>query len=429
MKKLQYWSYYREMEKHQLSSTLTKEDYNFIDSLKEHYRFSFQQTRQIIEVASDLRMWDLGPVEKYWHDDNKELPSDKIRTKKLLSNFFNQIDQIKKEPTIYSDFVVNHSYSKKEVVVEQDDWRTLIGYCPCPSVKEKPRCCNLYTLDLVRQCGFECSYCSIQSFYDNDKILFTADIEKRLNSLELPKHIWHIGTGQSSDSLMWGNNHNVLSSLASFANKHKDVVIELKTKSARTDWLDEVSFPNNVVATWSLNGKTIIEKEEHGSASLNKRLEAALKSVERGMKVGFHLHPMVYYENWEEEYREIVEKITTNFDKKDVVMISFGTLTFTKEVLKQLRLGQKRSRVLQMEMVEVAGKYSYSDEIKINLFKTAYDYFPTEWKQQGPFFYLCMEKSSLWLPTLQTEYSSDEHFEQEMKKQYYKKLNIACSES
>ncbi len=71
----------------------------------------------------------------------------------------------------------------------------------------------LLTLDAVRQCGFGCSYCSIQSFYDQQRIYFYSDLPRRLEDLSRSLNrdqLYHIGTGQSSDSLMFGNRHGVL---------------------------------------------------------------------------------------------------------------------------------------------------------------------------------------------------------------------------
>jgi spore photoproduct lyase len=78
-----------------------------------------------------------------------------------------------------------------------------------------------------------------------------------------------------------------------------------------------------------------------------------------------------------------------------------------------------------MEFFEVAKKYSYSDDIKINLFKNAYNSFPKEWKSsEAPFYYLCMEKPDLWEPVFGYSYDSNDAFEAAMKESYYSSLNL-----
>ncbi len=86
-------------------------------------------------------------------------------------------------------------------------------------------------MDAVENCGFDCSYCSIQSFYHDNQVIFDTGFADKLAQLELdPEKTYHIGTGQSSDSLMWGNNYKLLDALIRFADANPNVILELKTK-------------------------------------------------------------------------------------------------------------------------------------------------------------------------------------------------------
>ena len=224
----------------------------------------------------------------------------------------------------------------------------------------RTRCCQLKTLDAVINCGFDCSYCSIQSFYHDDHILFHKDLKEKLASLDLdPDKTWHIGTGQSSDSLMWGNREGVLEELIAFARKNPNVILELKTKSDNITDLLKLDVPSNVLVTWSLNTETVIRSEERLTASLENRLRAARTVADRGIPIGFHLHPMVWYKNWKREYREMIGNLTSRFSPEEVVTVSMGTLTFIKPVLKLLRKRPIKTKILQMPLEEAAGKWSY----------------------------------------------------------------------
>ncbi len=157
--------------------------------------------------------------------------------------------------------------------MENSRERTIIGDCPVAS--PKTRCCNLKTLDSVISCGHDCSYCSIQSFYTGGKVQFDTHLKEKLAELSFdPSKRYHIGTGQSSDSLMWGNRGNSLDYLTEFAKKNKNVILEFKTKSKNVEWLLQNDIPRNVIVTWSLNPQEIIDNEEHLTASLEERLRA-----------------------------------------------------------------------------------------------------------------------------------------------------------
>lgn len=409
-------------------AALDDEDQKFIARRHEECRFSFQQLRQLVDTAADLRQWREGPLSAWWRPEVAGKASGKARTKLLVNDLLDRVAELRRKPTCYEDFTPPEILPDKlQTIIDDSDDIQLLGRCPCPVEGEKTRCCNLKTLDAVQQCGFACAYCSIQSFYHRHEIRFVGDLEKRLEQLKLEPGTWHIGTGQSSDSLLWGDDHGTLTALAKFADKHPDVVVELKTKSARTDWMKTVALPRNIVSTWSLNARTIIDKEEHLTASLGQRIAAARRVADAGLLVGFHIHPMVHFEGWRRQYEEVVHEITENFAPEEVVMISIGTLTFTKQVLRQLRTAGRPSRILEMELTEAAGKYSYPLETKREMFSHVYSCFPTKWKETpgGPFFYLCMEDPSLWEPAFGYCYGSDREFEEAMKAHYQKKTEIS----
>ncbi|MXI86496.1 SPL family radical SAM protein [Sphaerochaeta halotolerans] len=401
---------------HPLFETLPPEEQRYLTHLDERYHFSFQQQRQLIESACDLAMWQLGPLQDWIDEENVATLQGKARTKTLIANHLLLMQQERGNPTNYQDFVPDTRLPDKykSLFVSSD---TLMGRCPCPVEGEKTRCCNLKTLDVVQQCAFGCSYCSIQSFYNKHEVKVVENLSNRLQELVLDEDTWHIGTGQSSDSLLWGNNYGTLDALAILASRYPNLIIELKTKSKRSDYLS-LNLPLNIVSTWSLNAPTIIEKEEHLAATLRGRLDAARRARDKGRIIGFHLHPMVYFKGWQEEYGALIEAVTSMFLPDELMMFSLGTLTFTKAVLRQLRTDHYPTRVLDMELTPAAGKYSYPLETKQTMFSFAYEQFPSSWKQGSPFFYLCMEDPSLWEPTFGYSYLNDKAFEAAMKTSY-----------
>ncbi|MBI4224361.1 MAG: hypothetical protein HY609_05460, partial [Deltaproteobacteria bacterium] len=219
-----------------------------------------------------------------------------------------------------------------------------------------------------------------------------------------------IGTGQSSDSLMWGNRGGMLDDLCAFAGDHPNVLLELKTKSARVDYFLERDVPPNVVLSWSLNTPAIIKNEEHFTASLEERLKAARKAADRGIPVAFHFHPMVYYEGWKEEYTGVAGKVLENFAPGEVRFISLGTVTFIKPVLQAIRRGGLPTKMLQMPFQkDPLGKWTYPDRLKEEMFKTLYQAL-APWHGKV-FIYLCMEKPEIWKKVFGFAYPSHREFE------------------
>ncbi len=386
------------------------------------YAFSFQEIRIVVGIANDLNIWNEKSITEYLKDiDTKK--TDKKQVKKDILKRLNQsYEELKNKPNSYKNFISKkeyHSRDFKTKTVEKDSLG--LGYCPVAS--ERTRCCNLLTLDAVESCGFDCSYCSIQSFYNQNQVIFNKNFSKKLKEIKLdPKKRYHIGTGQSSDSLMWGNKEGVLDALFEFAKKNPNVILEFKTKSNNIKYLLNHDVPKNIVATWSLNTPTIIKNEEHLTANLHERLISARRVADKGVKVGFHFHPIVHYENYLEEYKQLWQKIQKEFSCDEVTMISFGTLTYIKPVLKQIRAREFKSKIYQMPLVDTEGKLSYPDDIKTEMFKTAYNSFKN-WHGKV-FFYLCMEPHRFWKETFGYEYQNNEEFEKDMIDSYFKKAGL-----
>ena len=66
------------------------------------------------------------------------------------------------------------------------------------------------------------------------------------------------------------------------------------------------------------------------------------------------------------------------------------------------------------------GKFTYTDETKIKMFKTVYKVF-NPW-HKNVFFYLCMEKEIIWEAVFGYGYPTNEEFEKEFGRRTMKKL-------
>ena len=378
-------------------------------------RFTQQELRELCQISNDLNMWKEPSLEALW-------PSQGVPKKRLLALVRNQYQAVQGKAKSYVRFeAADKPKSIKPRLITRTKGDLGLGYCPVAS--EKTRCCNLLTLDAVERCGFDCSYCSIQSFYHENEVRFDEGFAQKLQKLSLdPDQIYHIGTGQSSDSLMWGNHNGNLAALCEFAENNPNVILEFKTKSKNIKWLLENDIPANVLCTWSLNPQEIVDNEEHQAASLAERLNCARKIADKGRLVGFHFHPMIWYQGFEQSYADIAETLIGRFSPQEVALISMGTLTYTKDVMRTIRKRDFKSKILQMPFEKVAGKYAYPDEIKISLFKGLYSAL-NDWHEKV-FFYLCMEPEKLWQPVFgMPDYADNAAFEHAMKQAYMGKID------
>lgn len=392
--------------------SLDPKDRQALQHISIQRRFSFSQLKQLVDFALDFRTWGEVPLAKRIEIDASH--------QKLFKTIANQWEQLKTEPKSYAGFkgAPAKSITKKITLATKDT----LGFGSCPVASPKTRCCNLLTLDAVEGCAFDCSYCAVKTFYQPGQVTLNANFAEKINALHLDAtKPYHIGTGQSSDSLLLGNKEGVLDALLNLARRYPNVVLEFKTKSANINYLLEQDLPPNLICTWSLNTETIVNAEEHGTATLQERIGAAAQIAQKGTLVGFHFHPIVEYQHARQEYSHLFQHIQSRFSPADVALISFGTLTFTKPIIKQLRNISMRSKVLQMPLVDIAGKFSYPHNTKQEMFRHAYCAFE-KW-HKDVFFYLCMEDITLWPQVFGYEYPNNEAFESAMIASYQNKIH------
>ncbi|NIR47323.1 hypothetical protein GWO43_02460 [candidate division KSB1 bacterium] len=407
-----YLQKFESFQEQTLYRKLDPKQQEFVRSLAFAYQLSFQEFRQIVEAARDLSMWGEGNLSEWWQSQTSQSAVNGRQFKKqALQNLQAFVHELKHRPKAYPEggLPKPREREKSEVASQKSD-KKIHGMCPVAS--ESTVCCNLHTIDAVENCAFGCSYCTIQTFY-SERFVFDAEFAQKLKAIKLdPNRFYHFGTGQSSDSLLWGNRNGNLDALCEFAAEHPNILLEFKTKSDNIRYFLDHDVPANIVCSWSLNTPTIIKSEEHFTASLEARLRAARQVADKGIGVAFHFHPMVYYQGWDRDYPEIASRLMRHFTPDEVLFISFGSITMIKPAVKKIRELGHATKTLQMEMVpDPHGKLTYPDEIKIKMFKSMYEAL-SPWHEHV-FMYLCMEKASIWEQSLGYVYPKNEEFEQD----------------
>ena len=419
-KKLNYEQKFESFRNKTLYEKLDIVQQEFIRNIAFDYKLTFQEFRQVVEAARDLELWQETDLKSWWQ--NHIINVSQNNKPVFLNELKNFLNRFKSNPTIYpiNGLTKPVLRESKKIKIEKSD-KEIYGMCPVASPKTV--CCNLLTIDSVENCVFGCSYCTIQTFYTQEAI-FDADLAKKLNNIEIDANrFYHFGSGQASDSLAWGNREGNLDVLCNFAKNNPNILLEFKTKSNNISYFLENDVPANIVCSYSLNTDTIIDNEEHFTASLAERIDAAKQLSQHGIKVAFHFHPMVYYESWEKDYSDIAQTLTKTFKTDDVLFVSFGSVTLIKPVIQKIRNLGNATKTLQMDLVpDPLGKLTYRDDVKIQMFSKMYQNFK-EW-QNKVFIYLCMEKAEIWEKSFGYVYNSNEEFEADLGRKTMTKIEV-----
>lgn len=291
-----------------------------------------------------------------------------------------------------------HTLAKRKLLITKHKGQAIKA---CQGLSNDYVCCNLLTLSLASNCHFECSYCILQDYLKNNPIMtFYANVDEILGELEAkiknsPETLFRVGTGELADSLALDHITGYSKDLVEFAARQKNLVIELKTKSNNVAGLLNLDHQRKTVVSWSINPQSFIDKEEYKTASLDERFAAARLCADAGYLVGFHLDPLLNLENWEEEYKSLVKKMSRLFDEDEIAWISSGSLRYTPGLAPIAKKRFPKSRLFYGELFpNEDGKVRYfrpiREEMSTKVSGLIKENFP-----DTP-HYLCMETEKIW---------------------------------
>lgn len=274
--------------------------------------------------------------------------------------------------------------------------------CPGSSQKKVLNCCNYHVLNLGQQCNMNCSYCYLQSYLNTPYMVMYSNIDKALNEIQEmaslhPDSPFRVGTGEVIDSLSLDEISLFSRTLIEFFKSYPKWTLEFKTKSNKVDQFLDCDHAGNVVVSWSINAEEIIESEEHQTARLQERLEAARKCKDRGFQIAFHMDPLIHYPNWKEGYSHLIGQIRRLFKPEEVNVISVGTLRFQPEQRHMMRERfSMKSHVTSAEMFpSTGGKMRYDFKVRQEM----YDFVLNEFKKDSSAWrtFMCMETPESWI--------------------------------
>ncbi len=404
---------------------LPPEDLSLLFRLETDFAFTFQQLRLFARWSLDCAAWgesalrlnaESGIAASLLSQGNP-----KQKGERLFQSLQAAYDSLAAKAKIYpaespKEKLPAHTFTEKELKGR------ILRLCPAAS--EKAVCCNLKVLNIVDNCAMACSYCVLQNHYDEAVIAVPVNLKAKLAEIQLsPDKRYRIGTGEYSDSLLWGNKNGILADLCDFARANPNAIIELKTKSANVAWILENEIPANVCCTWSLNPQIIIANEEHKTASLDRRLAAARAVADKGVKVGFHFHPMFYFEGWEAEYQALIARVIATFKAEEVLWVSLGCITLLKGFAQDFRLKFRHSKLLQMETeITPDGKITYAFTVREKLYRNALQ--ALEPWRGTVFQYMYMEHKPRWAAVMGFAYPNMAVFDDAFNDSAFAKLRI-----
>lgn len=180
-----------------------------------------------------------------------------------------------------------------------------------------------YQFALSSSCPGYCEYCYLQTtqgekpfmkvFVNIDEILdvIRAHIDENLpNSTTFE-------SGSITDPIALEHlTGNLKRCIEFFANSEKGR-LRVITKYDNVDSFLDINHNRHTKFRFSINTRYVISKFEHNTSSFDERIEAARKIANAGYPLGFIIAPIMIYDNWKNQYKELIEKLKSQLGNYD----------------------------------------------------------------------------------------------------------------
>ena len=226
---------------------------------------------------------------------------------------------------------------------------------------------NFYYTSSIINCVYDCEYCYLQGVYSSGNIVIFVDIEKVFEEVEeLYNKLksLYLCVSYDTDLLAIENICSFSEKWYHFIKDKKDLKIELRTKSANIDKFLNLDVLDNFIIAFTLSPEDITLKNEKYTASFKNRVKAIKELQNKGWKVRICIDPLIYTDDFEKNYSEMIEYLFSEIDKNKVIDVSIGVFRTSKEYLKKMRNQNKKSEILYYPFECTDGVYTYSDKLK-----------------------------------------------------------------
>lgn len=252
-----------------------------------------------------------------------------------------------------------------------------------------------YQLPLATSCSSMCEYCYLATTLGKKPYLRVyVNIDEILDQAchyikeRAPEITWFEGAA-TSDPIPTEYLTGLLYKTIEFFAAQPLGRFRFVTKHDQVDSLLAATHGGHTKFRFSINAASMINKYEHATPPLDRRVNAAAKVARSGYSIGFIIAPIFYYPGWDTDYHELLEILDRELPEEGRKDIAFELIShrFTKRAKNNI-LALFPETTLPFEEQERRykfgqfgyGKYIYQteimNEIKAYMHEEIGKYFP-----------------------------------------------------
>ena len=265
-----------------------------------------------IFYEKEIENYELGKklLEKY-----EDIP------KKVIDNHNNIEEMRKKENKEFLKMKTNLIIGVRKTHKYQENHKVSDFLVPYTSSGCTASCMYCYLVCNYNKCAY------LRLFVNREKML-----EKIIKTAEKSDKDLTFEIGSNSDLVLENTiTNNLVWTIENFKDSKKGK-LTFPTKFDMVEPLLDLDHKGKIIARVSVNPEEIINNVEFGTSRLDGRINAINKLKEAGYEVGILIAPVIFVENWKEEYLKLIKILESRLSakvKKDVFFeIIFMTYSY-----------------------------------------------------------------------------------------------------
>ncbi len=250
---------------------------------------------------------------------------------------------------------------------------------------------HFYYTSCMMNCIYHCDYCYLQGMYPSGHVVLFVNLEDYFAELEalLAEHPVYLCISYDTDLLALEQTFSLVSRWLTFASKHPDLTLEIRTKSGNPAvfeplanlYTEKESMKKQIIFAWTVSPENLCKTTEHGAASLPLRIKALQAAYDAGFSVRLCFDPMIFHGGWKGSYSTLVDFIFSSISADILYDASIGVFRISAEYLKTMRKKRPDSAIVQYPYVTEEGVAHYgalSEEMVQYLQTLLLEYLPAD---------------------------------------------------
>lgn len=215
---------------------------------------------------------------------------------------------------------------------------------------------NNFYFSHMLNCIYDCSYCFLQGLFSSAHHLLFINYEDFFSAIaqqiqELNREECYFFSGYDCDSLAYEPVSKFVANALPFFSQHPNAYLELRTKSVQIQTLLKTKPIKNCIVAFSLSAPDIAKEYEKGVPSPTKRVAAMQKLAEQGWLVGARLDPLIWHDEWQNGYSQLIDDIATAVPSQQMHSITLGTMRFPRSMVATMKERHPTAKFLVEGMI------------------------------------------------------------------------------